>query len=244
MKVKVELQAYLEQYSPNGNDLFDYEVPDGARVLDLVTKLGIPGDLASIIIVSDQNTDPSYALKEGDRVILIPPLAGGSRVAQFRVWPAVLRIATIGGVIGGLLFLLLLVVSIGFTMLAISGGVRGGGGSSIDHEPMSLETAQELIDSGGIYMVAIRKEGNMDEYFLLDEGLEYDPHAEPSRTWKVDGVDVHVFTDSMPTGTPVASGDEDEVGITSDQLIDLLQRVERFNAASSWQIQVLDQREQ
>jgi len=77
MKVKVELQAYLEQYSPNGNDLFDYEVPDGARVLDLVTKLGIPGDLASVIIVSDQNTDPSYALKEGDRVILIPPLAGG-----------------------------------------------------------------------------------------------------------------------------------------------------------------------
>lgn len=77
MKVKVELQAYLEQYSPNGNDLFDYEVPEGARVLDLVTKLGIPGDLASVIIVSDQNTDPSYALKEGDRVILIPPLAGG-----------------------------------------------------------------------------------------------------------------------------------------------------------------------
>ena len=77
MKVKVELQAYLEQYFPNGNDIFDYEVPDGARVLDLVTKLGIPGDLASVIIVSDQNTDPSYALKDGDRVILIPPLAGG-----------------------------------------------------------------------------------------------------------------------------------------------------------------------
>jgi molybdopterin converting factor small subunit len=77
MKVKVELQAYLEQYSPNGNDLFDYEVPEGARVRDLVTKLGIPGDLASVIIVSDQNTDPSYALKEGDRITLIPPLAGG-----------------------------------------------------------------------------------------------------------------------------------------------------------------------
>ena len=77
MKVKVELQAYLEQYSPNGNDIFDYEVPDGARVLDLVTKIGIPTDLASVIIVSDQNTDPSHALKEGDRVILIPPLAGG-----------------------------------------------------------------------------------------------------------------------------------------------------------------------
>jgi molybdopterin converting factor small subunit len=77
MKVKVELQAYLEQYSPNGNDLFEYEVPDGASVQDLVTKLRIPPDLASVIIVGDQNTDQSYALKEGDHVIVIPPLAGG-----------------------------------------------------------------------------------------------------------------------------------------------------------------------
>jgi molybdopterin converting factor small subunit len=77
MKVKVELQAYLEQYSPNGNDVFEYEVPDGARVTDLVSKLRIPNDLASVIIVGDQNTDSSHALKEGDRVILIPPLAGG-----------------------------------------------------------------------------------------------------------------------------------------------------------------------
>lgn len=77
MKVKVELQAYLEQYSPNGQDTFDYEVPDGSRVRDLVVKLGMPADLASIIIVSDTNADPAQELKEGDRVILIPPLAGG-----------------------------------------------------------------------------------------------------------------------------------------------------------------------
>jgi sulfur-carrier protein len=77
MRVKVELQAYLEQYSPNGNDLFDYELPEGASVGDLVSKLGIPPDLASVIIVSDTNADPSHELKEGDRVTLIPPLAGG-----------------------------------------------------------------------------------------------------------------------------------------------------------------------
>ena len=77
MKVKVELQAYLEQYSPNGQDLFDYEVPDGARVQDLVVKLGMPAELASVIIVGNTNADPSYALKEGDRVTVIPPLAGG-----------------------------------------------------------------------------------------------------------------------------------------------------------------------
>jgi molybdopterin converting factor small subunit len=77
MKVKVELQAYLEQYSPNGNDLFDYDLPEGARVQDLVVKLGMPAELASVIIVGNTNADPSHALKEGDRVTLIPPLAGG-----------------------------------------------------------------------------------------------------------------------------------------------------------------------
>jgi molybdopterin converting factor small subunit len=77
MKVKVELQAYLEQYSPNGNDLFEYEVPDSSRVSDLVEKLGLPTDLASVVIVSDENTNLAHVLKEGDRVILIPPLAGG-----------------------------------------------------------------------------------------------------------------------------------------------------------------------
>jgi hypothetical protein len=159
------------------------------------------------------------------------------------VWRILSRIATVAGIVGGLLFLLLLVGSL---LVFIPGGARGRGSSSIDHEPMSLETAQELIGSGGIYMVAIRREGNMDEYFLLEEGpVGRDPQAEPERRWKVDGVDVHVFTDSMHTGTPLTSNeDPDKVGITSDELTDLLHRVEGFNAASSWQIKVYDHREQ
>ena len=44
---------------------------------DVVVKLGMPEELASVIIVGNTNADPSHALNEGDRVILIPPLAGG-----------------------------------------------------------------------------------------------------------------------------------------------------------------------
>ena len=77
MRLKVELQAYLEQYSPNGQDTFDYEMPEGAVVRDLVQKLGVPDELASIIIVGNTNADPAHPLKEADRVTLIPPLAGG-----------------------------------------------------------------------------------------------------------------------------------------------------------------------
>ena len=93
-------------------------------------------------------------------------------------------------------------------------------------------------------MVAIRKEGNIDEYFTFEEVPGHTPSFyEESRKWNVDGTDVHVFTDSMPTGVPLTSGSEDEVGISSEQLTDVLRHVDQFKAASSWQIKVLDQRQ-
>ena len=77
MKVHVELQAYLDQYSPNGQGDFDYEIADGARVQDLIIRLGVPEELANVIIVGNTNAGYEHRLSEGDRVTLIPPLAGG-----------------------------------------------------------------------------------------------------------------------------------------------------------------------
>ena len=77
MKIKVELQAYLEQYAPDGQPLFDQELPEGATVHTLVRSLRLPEELASVIIVNDTNADFSHPLHEGDRVTVIPPLAGG-----------------------------------------------------------------------------------------------------------------------------------------------------------------------
>ena len=77
MKLTVELQAYLMQYSPNGTSVFDYDLPEGASVTTLVDKLGVPDELASVVVVSDQNVEPSHKLQDGDRVTLIPPLSGG-----------------------------------------------------------------------------------------------------------------------------------------------------------------------
>ena len=77
MKLKVELQVYLKEYSPSGATKFDYELADGATVMTLVDALGVPDELANIVIVDGENTDHSYKLKDGAHVILIPPLAGG-----------------------------------------------------------------------------------------------------------------------------------------------------------------------
>ncbi|MCH8813812.1 MAG: MoaD/ThiS family protein [Chloroflexi bacterium] len=77
MKLNVELQIYLKEYSPNGAAKFDYELADGSSVMTLVDALGVPDELANIVIVEGESTDHAHKLKDGDHVILIPPLAGG-----------------------------------------------------------------------------------------------------------------------------------------------------------------------
>ena len=77
MKLTVELQSYLEQYSPRDEGTFAYEMPDGSRVADLIARLRLPEDLASVVVVSGEAADPETALHEGARVTVIPPLAGG-----------------------------------------------------------------------------------------------------------------------------------------------------------------------
>ncbi len=77
MKVRVELQAYLEDYAPDGRGIFPYEMPDGATVADLIRKLGVPEELASVLVVGEDAVEPAQTLHEGDRVTVIPPVAGG-----------------------------------------------------------------------------------------------------------------------------------------------------------------------
>lgn len=77
MHVKVELQSYLQEYSPDGQSTFDHELPDGATVDNLIRSLGLPEEMASVIIVNGTSADFDDPLQEGDRVTLIPPLAGG-----------------------------------------------------------------------------------------------------------------------------------------------------------------------
>ena len=77
MRVTVELQAYLEQYSPDGQAVFEYTLPDGATVQTLVRQLSVPEEMASVIVLNGRSADLDDPLQNGDRLILIPPLAGG-----------------------------------------------------------------------------------------------------------------------------------------------------------------------
>ncbi len=151
------------------------------------------------------------------------------------------RALWLGIAVGFIGAVLLMSTCVALIALAPGGGARGG--QSIDHEPISLEQAYKLIDSGQVHLIAIRSEGNIDQYFLLEEvSPGYFEERDPSRRWNVDGVDVHIFTESMSTGVPVLSNDPDKVGLTSAQFEDLVARVERYNATTSSPIEVLDQR--
>ncbi|HEY5640895.1 MAG TPA: MoaD/ThiS family protein [Dehalococcoidia bacterium] len=77
MKITVELRGYLDQYAPGDESTFPYEMPAGATVRDVLDRLQITDELASAVIVGGEATDVEHSLAEGDRLTLIPPLAGG-----------------------------------------------------------------------------------------------------------------------------------------------------------------------
>jgi molybdopterin converting factor small subunit len=77
MKVRVKLESYLDQYAPGDEAVFDCELPEGATIRDLNRKLGVPEEMASVIVVGGDATTVEHTLGDGDRVTIIPPIAGG-----------------------------------------------------------------------------------------------------------------------------------------------------------------------
>lgn len=77
MKVRVSLESYLDQYAPGDEPKFSLEIPDGATVGDLLRKLGVPSEQAAVLTLGDEAVDIAHTLQEGDRVTVIPPVAGG-----------------------------------------------------------------------------------------------------------------------------------------------------------------------
>lgn len=78
-KVQVYLYATLRQFhagagSVNGTEI---EVPDGTAISDLYRLLGIPEGQVKQAFVNGRHKDPDYLLRDGDRVGVFPPIAGG-----------------------------------------------------------------------------------------------------------------------------------------------------------------------
>jgi molybdopterin synthase sulfur carrier subunit len=80
MKVQVKLFASLRKYLPSGarDDTITLDVPEGATVAEIVTRLGIPGEHARMAVCGGKQVETSTPIADGQQVSLFPPLAGGS----------------------------------------------------------------------------------------------------------------------------------------------------------------------
>jgi len=79
----IEVRAYatLIKYLP-GLDLKEgkkISVKEGLTIQGLLNQIGIPEKETKIIIVNGVHVDLSYLLKDGDRVAIFPPVAGGAK---------------------------------------------------------------------------------------------------------------------------------------------------------------------
>ena len=79
MKVRVIIHAVLRRYLPpdsQGNSA-TIDVPDGATVADLLSRLGIPEKHAAMFVSNDEHLERSSPITEGQSIEIFPPLAGG-----------------------------------------------------------------------------------------------------------------------------------------------------------------------
>lgn len=77
MKIEVRLYATLRTYGPSGETVSILDVPEKGTVHELLDRLGIPDDVERIILLNGRPAAEDSTLKEGDRVVLFPPAAGG-----------------------------------------------------------------------------------------------------------------------------------------------------------------------
>lgn len=79
ISVKVSLFANLRAYNPGGRDAgpFRQELPEGTDVDGLLTTLGITRLQTKLHFVDGVRKEGDYVLKDGERVSIFSPIAGG-----------------------------------------------------------------------------------------------------------------------------------------------------------------------
>jgi len=79
IEVEVRLYATLHKYSPEtgiGAPVM-LQMPEGASLADLLARLGVPRSEVKTAFVNNLQQDEDYVLRDGDKVALFSPVAGG-----------------------------------------------------------------------------------------------------------------------------------------------------------------------
>jgi len=80
VKVEVRLFATLASFLPShGREgAAEIEIPEGGTVAEVTRRLGIPPDLARVVLVNGRDLGSEAPLAAHDVVTIFPPLAGGA----------------------------------------------------------------------------------------------------------------------------------------------------------------------
>ena len=78
IRVLVHLHAGLLRFAPDpGRGPFGREFPDGARVADVLASFALPADRRVIVGMDGESASVDDLLRDGARIDLVPPIAGG-----------------------------------------------------------------------------------------------------------------------------------------------------------------------
>lgn len=77
MKIEVQLYATLRAYGPSKEATSMLDVHVNCTIQELFEMLMIPDNVESIVLVNGRPAAGESRLKEGDRIVLFPPAAGG-----------------------------------------------------------------------------------------------------------------------------------------------------------------------
>lgn len=77
MQVEVQLYANLRKYAPEQEPVLLLDLDDGARLSDILRTLRIGEDVELVILVNGRPGKEEGVLRDGDRIVMFPPVAGG-----------------------------------------------------------------------------------------------------------------------------------------------------------------------
>jgi sulfur carrier protein ThiS len=82
MQVEVHLHAELARMAPDNRGVLTVDVPEGARVADLLQQLALDTQRRVIVGVNGEAAHMDQELVDGARIDLLTPMAGGSARAR------------------------------------------------------------------------------------------------------------------------------------------------------------------
>ena len=78
MKIELRLYASLSVYAPEiGRNAVMVDAGEGTTINDLLNRFKVPVDVVKMIFLNGVHAEGDEVLKDGDRVGVFPPVAGG-----------------------------------------------------------------------------------------------------------------------------------------------------------------------